>query len=172
MFRCVSWDQFASRSAFRPCSERTAHRKRTIHLDESEVCSNHCGAVLATVLPISSVDMGAVTITEGAWTGSRAGPVLLGGLGLIGLFAALAAATRVRRIWTVPMVLFGGLLSFIATTMVQGFSFEKALEDGTAVSGTPGIGLLVILLVFAATATFGIYGTVKPEPRELSGAPG
>lgn len=119
---------------------------------------------LASFLPVSSVETGALTVSEGAWSGSRAGPVLLGGLAILGLLAGLAAATRLRRVWTIPMLLFGGLLSFIATTMVQGFSFEKSLDDGTLASGSPGVGLVVILFVFGAVALFGLYGTVRPDP--------
>ncbi len=62
------------------------------------------------------------------------------------------------------MFLLGALLMFIASMMVKGHSYEKVV-DGAIVMGSPGAGLLVVLLVFGASAVFGVYGAIRPQPR-------
>lgn len=106
-----------------------------------------------------------------AWTfgdTKKPGMVLLGVLGVLGALGGAIAATRVNRWLALPLVLVAALGSLIGISMMKGYRSSETLPGDTVMSSSPGLGMMLMVLAIVTAGLFGLYGIIKPEPRQVA----
>src|SRR5688572_4925882 len=87
---------------------------------------------------------------------------------IVGVFAALIAATRLGRGLSIPMLVLGILGSGLCALVIAKLH-DKGDMGGVQISTGAGIGLYLIAIgMLGATAT-ALLGTISPDPRRVRG---